>query len=130
MRLPYPSCRLLVLVLLAGVLLFAGAAGLRAHQAGDDPSGHWSLWPVSRPTVPAVRDVPWVRNPIDAFVLHKLEAVGLAPSPAAESRTLIRRLSFDLTGLPPTPEEVSTFLADQSPDAYEKLVDRPLASPA
>ena len=97
-----------------------------SRRAGRD---WWSLQPVRRPQPPAVRRAGWVRTPIDAFVLQKLEASGLAPAPEAEKRQLIRRLSFDLTGLPPTPEEVDAFLNDTSPDAYERLVDRYLASP-
>ncbi|MBB6048815.1 DUF1553 domain-containing protein [Armatimonas rosea] len=89
----------------------------------------WSLQPVALPAVPAVKTVGWVRNPIDAFVLAKLEAKGLRPAPEADKRTLIRRVTFDLTGLPPTPQEIDAFLADTSPTAYEKLVDRLLASP-
>ena len=84
--------------------------------------------PPSRPPVPECGP-RWARNPIDRFILARLEAGGLAPSPEADRVTLIRRLSFDLTGLPPTPEEVDAFVADERPDAYEKLVDRLLASP-
>jgi mono/diheme cytochrome c family protein len=90
---------------------------------------HWSLLPPSRPDLPAVRGTAWVRNAIDQFLLSRLEQEGLIPSPEADRRTLIRRLSFDLTGLPPTPDQVDRFLADEDPDAYEKLVDRLLASP-
>ena len=75
------------------------------------------------------RGAAWVRNPIDAFILAELEENGLPHAPEADRPTLLRRLSFDLTGLPPTPEEVDAFLADRSPDAYERLVDRLLASP-
>jgi mono/diheme cytochrome c family protein len=89
----------------------------------------WSLQPVRRPEVPQVQDAAWVRHPIDAFVLAKLEENGLSPAPEADRRTLIRRVKFDLLGLPPTPEEIAAFLADGSPDAYERLVDRFLASP-
>ena len=89
----------------------------------------WSLKAIHRPELPAVRGREWVRNPIDPFILARLEAVGLMPSPEADKRTLIRRLSFDLTGLPPTPEEVRQFQSDESPEAYEKLVDRLLGSP-
>ena len=88
----------------------------------------WSLQPLVRPPVPAV-EYQWPRTPIDAFILEKLEANSLAPSPEADRRTLLRRLYFDLTGLPPTPEETQAFLADESPGAYEALVDRLLASP-
>jgi hypothetical protein len=90
---------------------------------------HWSLISPTRPSFPAVRRADWVRNPIDAFVLARLEKEGLAPSPEAERTTLIRRVTLDLTGLPPTRAEVDAFLADSSPDAYEKVVDRLLASP-
>ncbi len=90
---------------------------------------HWALIPPERPRPSDVRLAGWVRNPIDAFVLARLEAEGLAPSPEADRATLIRRASLDLTGLPPTPEEVDAFAADSSPDAFERLVDRLLASP-
>jgi hypothetical protein len=88
----------------------------------------WSLVPPRRPAVPAV-SAAWLRNPVDAFILAGLEARGLKPAVAAERRTLIRRATLDLTGLPPTPEEVAAFEADGRPDAYERLVDRLLASP-
>jgi mono/diheme cytochrome c family protein len=97
-------------------------------SAAADPADWWSLRPVVRPPVPAA-DPKWGRTPIDAFVLAKLRGKGLAPSPEADRRTLIRRLSFDLIGLPPTPEEVEAFETDPAPDAYERLVDRLLASP-
>ncbi len=88
---------------------------------------HWSYVPPVRPEVPAVSHAGRVRNPIDAFVLDRLEAEGLEPQPEADRVTLIRRLSLDLTGLPPQPEAVDAFVADQSPEAYERLVDRLLA---
>ncbi len=90
--------------------------------------GHWAFEPPVRPRVPIVKDAKWPRNPIDAFVLARLEAEGLHPSPEASKNTLIRRVSLDLTGLPPTPVEVDAFVADKSPNAYEKVVDRLLAS--
>lgn len=93
---------------------------------------HWSYEPVVRPEAPAVSPEgyeDWGRNPIDAFVLRRLAQKGFIPSPEADRVTLIRRLSFDLRGLPPTPEEVERFVSDTSPNAYEKLVDRFLASP-
>ncbi|WP_309709968.1 DUF1553 domain-containing protein [Armatimonas sp.] len=89
----------------------------------------WSLQPVGLPHTPTVKNTSWGRNPIDAFVLAKLEAKGLRPAPEADRRTLIRRVTFDLTGLPPTPQEIAAFLADKTPHAYERLVDRLLASP-
>jgi mono/diheme cytochrome c family protein len=90
---------------------------------------HWAFQPVKRPAVPDVKDKAWVANPIDAFILSKLEAKGLKPNPPAAKRELIRRVTYDLTGLPPTPEEVEAFANDLSSDAYEKLVDRLLDSP-
>ncbi len=105
----------------------AGAPYPSAAAAGDGT--WWAFRPVQAPPVPAVRD-PWVRNPVDAFVLRKLRAAGLRPNPEADRRTLIRRATLDLTGLPPTPEAVEAFVADRSPDAWEKVVDRLLASPA
>ena len=89
----------------------------------------WSLQPVRKPFPPKVADKTWAKSAVDRFVQAKLEAKGLRPSKPADRRTLIRRVSFDLTGLPPTPEEVDAFVADKSPDAYEKVVDRLLASP-
>jgi hypothetical protein len=90
---------------------------------------HWSFVAPDRPEVPGVTDSHWPRGPIDRFLLARLEAAGLHPAPEADRTTLIRRVTLDLTGLPPTPAEVDAFLADQSPDAYETLVDRLLASP-
>jgi hypothetical protein len=89
----------------------------------------WSLQPVARPPVPVVIHRDWCRNPIDAFLLARLEAEHLQPAPEADRVTLIRRLEYDLTGLPPTPEEVEAFVADPAGDAYERLVDRLLESP-
>ncbi len=96
------------------------------QRAGKD---WWSLQPLRRPVVPMVKQATWVRSPIDAFIAKALEVNGLSPSPEADRRTYLRRLKFDLLGLPATPEEVEIFQKDQSPDAYEKLVDRYLASP-
>src|SRR5579862_3745117 len=98
-------------------------------QITKDNDKPWAYSPPERHLPPAVEDKAWVRNPIDAFVLAKMEKAGVKPAPTAVRLTLIRRLTFDLTGLPPTPEEVLAFLADDAPDAYEKLVDRLLASP-
>ncbi|MCC6494497.1 MAG: PSD1 domain-containing protein [Pirellulales bacterium] len=90
---------------------------------------HWAFQPVQQPQLPAVAHDAWGRTPIDCFVLAKLEAAGLAPAPPADRRTLVRRATYDLTGLPPTPEEVQAFVDDADPAAYERLVDRLLASP-
>src|SRR5262249_55984099 len=89
----------------------------------------WSLAPLRRPELPQVKDKAWSDNPIDLFVLAMLEAKGMLPSPPADRRTFIRRVTYDLHGLPPTPEEVDAFVNDQSPDAFDRLVDRLLASP-
>ncbi len=89
----------------------------------------WSFVPPKRPAAPEVKDKAWPRNPIDNFILARLESEGLKPSPEADRATLLRRVYFDLTGLPPTPAEIDAFVADRSPDAYEKRVDQLLASP-
>ena len=98
-------------------------------KAGAEYQLHWSLIPPERPLPPPVEDASWVRNPIDRFVLAKLEEHGLRPAAEADRRTLARRLSLDLTGLPPRPEAVEEFVNDGSPQAYERFVDRLLASP-
>jgi hypothetical protein len=95
----------------------------------DKDRAHWAFRPIHRPAAPAVKDRNWTTNPIDTFILAGLEAHGLKPNPPASRNELIRRVTYDLTGLPPTPAEVQAFLADQAPDAYEKLIDRLLASP-
>ncbi len=90
---------------------------------------HWSFIPPKRPPVPQPKNPHWAKTPIDDFILSRLDKEGLAPSEEADRSTLIRRVTYDLTGLPPTPNEVEAFLADNSPNAYEKVVDRLLASP-
>ena len=128
-------CRILYILAL---LIPSIAISLIPALAGDAPARHsftaeqrsyWALQKVTRPALPAVHNPVWVRNPIDAFVVSQLEAKGLTPSPPADRVTLIRRVSLDLIGLPPTPEEVEAFLADRSPNAYENVVDRLLGSP-
>jgi hypothetical protein len=96
--------------------------------SGAEYQAHWSFLPPRRPALPAVKDGGWVRNPIDAFILARLEATGLRPAPEADRRTLARRLSLDLTGLPPDPAEVEKFVNDPRPDAYEKYVDHLMES--
>src|SRR5688500_9190099 len=93
-------------------------------EQGAEWEGHWAFVKPAKAELPAVKREGWEKNPIDRFVLAKLEAAGLEPAPAASRETLIRRVTFDLIGLPPTIEEVKAFVADDSPDAYEKLVDR------
>jgi len=106
-----------------------GAVWPESADTVTESSTHWAYQPLVQADPPEVRDQAWVRTPIDAFVLQELEERGFEPSPEADRRTLIRRVTFNLTGLPPTPEEVQVFLADDAPDAYERVVDRLLASP-
>ena len=96
---------------------------------GATRSKHWAYVPPRRPAIPKTKNAAWIKNPVDAFILSRLEREGLHPSPQANKVTLLRRLSLDLTGLPPTVEEIDVFLADKRPDAYERLVDKLLASP-
>jgi mono/diheme cytochrome c family protein len=90
---------------------------------------HWSFQPVRRPAIPDVSQPAWPRTPVDAFILNRLDAAGLSPAAEADRRTLLRRATYDLIGLPPTADELDAFVSDPSPDAYEKVVDRLLASP-
>ena len=105
------------------------AAASHPSSVMQAASNHWAFKAPARPALPKVQDTHWARNAIDRFVLARLEAEKLTPSPEADRVTLIRRVCLDLTGLPPSIQEVDAFLADQSPDAYEKLVERLLASP-
>ena len=110
--------------------LALGAERRQPRQSlSAEERAHWSFQAVHRPPVPQVRAANRVRTPVDAFVLAKLEERGLGFSPPAERRDLIRRVTFDLLGLPPTPIEVDAFVADPAPDAYERLIDRLLSSP-
>ncbi len=121
-----------------GVLGLGAFAAAARSQDADPPDRtwtaeqkqHWSFLPPRRTPPPPVKLKGWVRNPIDAFVLATLEDLGLAPAAQADRRTLIRRVTFDLTGLPPSPAEVDAFVADKRPDAFQRLVDRLLGSPA
>ncbi|MBV9398147.1 MAG: DUF1553 domain-containing protein [Bryobacterales bacterium] len=117
------------------LLLALGAATLalysaETHQFTDAQKSFWSLQPVKKPAAPAVKNQQWAKNPIDAFIFAKLQDQGLQPNPRADKLTLLRRVTEDVTGLPPTQEVIQQFLNDNSPDAYEKVVDRLLASPA
>jgi mono/diheme cytochrome c family protein len=98
-------------------------------EVNDQTRSHWAFQPVVRPEVPRVSHPDWVSNPIDAFLLARLDSAGLTPAPPADRAVLVRRLYYDLIGLPPTPEQVAAFLADDSPRAYERLVDELLDSP-
>ena len=111
-----------------------GAPDPRVAAAGtkggsDAGKKHWAWQPLKKPSVPEVKDSTWARTPVDSFILAKLEEKDLKPNPPADKPTLIRRATFDLIGLPPTPEEVADFVKDDSTDAFAKVVDRLLASP-
>jgi hypothetical protein len=106
-----------------------GARAPANEKPDDGSSSHWAFRPPVRPPLPAVKDASWVRNPIDHFILARLEKEGIPPSPQADRATLIRRLYLDLLGLPPDVADVDAFVADARPDAYERLVERLLASP-
>src|SRR5690349_6698665 len=116
-----------VLLVTAGLMSAGDPVDPEAKFIGSRDK-YWAFQPVVRPAAPPVSD-PWVLTPIDAFILSALRAKNLAPSPPADRIQLIRRLTFDLIGLPPTPEEIDAFTRDRSPNAYEKVVDRLLASP-
>src|SRR4051812_22500844 len=118
-------------VAILAVVLCAGAAAADETYTPAERR-HWAFQPRGKPAIPsftATSDRQWVRNPIDAFILARLQKEGLQPAPPADRRTLIRRVWFDLTGLPPSPEEVERFVADHSADAWPRLVDRLLDSP-
>jgi hypothetical protein len=108
------------------ILVVASGAG---GSPGGSASSHWAYQPVRNQPPPAVKDEAWVRSPVDRFILAKLEANGLRPSIAADRRTLLRRATYDLIGLPPTPAEIDNFLNDTSPDAFNNVVQRLLDSP-
>ena len=129
-RLPRDLPALLTLAVLVPFVVCL-ASPVRAQTADTysaDERAHWSLQPRSRPA-PPVTDGAWASKPIDAFSLDRLERANLRPAPRADRRTLIRRAYFNLTGLPPLPEEIAAFEGDPAPDAYERLIDRLLASP-
>jgi hypothetical protein len=107
----------------------AGLPGLKAEMAAKPGGDHWAFKSPKRPPEPVVRDQAWARTPIDRFVLARLEKENIRPSPEADKVTLLRRLHLDLTGLPPAPREIEDFLSDQRADAYERVVERLLASP-
>ncbi|MFO0840817.1 MAG: PSD1 and planctomycete cytochrome C domain-containing protein [Gemmataceae bacterium] len=106
------------------------AVGKKALVVSNKDRNYWAYRPLQKTEPPAVKATEWVRNPIDRVILAKLEAAKLTPAAVADRRTLIRRVTFDLTGLPPTPDEVERFVADPDADAFEKVVDRLLTSPA
>jgi hypothetical protein len=118
----------------AGVPWSPGAAAVPGAEEKKGPitdaaRTYWAYQPVQRPAVPPVKNTAWVQSPIDAFILARLEAAGLQPNPPADRVALVRRVYYDLIGLPPTPEQVDAFVTDPSPRAYEKLLDQLLASP-
>ena len=112
---------------LLGCLLAVLALSGVVH--GADPAGHWAFQPMADPVPPGIPGTNSLRSPVDAFVRAALQEAGLSPSPPAHRRTLLRRLSFDLLGLPPSTGEVEAFVQDPDPDAFARQVDRYLASP-
>jgi hypothetical protein len=121
----------IALGMLASCLSFAAdsAPAIPKDRFTPRQRSYWAFQPVRRPQTPSVKQQSWVRNPVDAFILSKLESKQIAPSAEADRATLLRRVSLDLIGLPPSDEEVRAFIADRSPKAYETVVDRLLASP-
>ncbi len=121
--------------ILSTAILIAAAAEVPVAPLGVYTAGerrHWAFQPRKDPAPPvfaAAPDKAWAKSPIDAFLLAALKSVGLRPALSADRATLLRRVTFDLTGLPPTPEEIDAFAGDKAPDAWEKVVDRLLASP-
>ena len=125
----------LAIVLILMVIATSLAADAPSKQPPAPPEtfnaeqrAHWAFQSLKRPALPEVKEFEWVRNPIDMFILAGLESVEFKYAGEADRVSLIRRVTFDLSGLPPTEKEVSSFLADARPDAYERLVDRLLAS--
>jgi mono/diheme cytochrome c family protein len=104
-------------------------ASAAKDEKAKDPRSHWAFQPVQDPPLPSVKDAAWPKRPMDRFILARLEQQGLRPVEPADKRALIRRVTFDLTGLPPTPGEVDAFLADGSAESFGRVVDRLLASP-
>ncbi len=129
----YNWCNVLRRILVTAVVTASFLAGAELEKYTSAERRHWSFQPRTNPDVPAFApsaDKAWVKNPIDAFILARLQKEGLKPAPPADRATLIRRVYFDLTGLPPVPEQVAKFVKDRSPNAYAKLIDELLASPA
>src|SRR5262245_24795941 len=116
-----------------GVAMLLPLVGIAAVGAAEKPAspsrGNWAYTTPQQPSIPSVSNRAWIANPVDAFILAKLEEQKLQPSPRADKLTLLRRVTFDLTGLPPTVDEQEAFLSDRSDDAYRKVVDRLLKSP-
>ena len=123
------KARRLAVAVTFGALFGIAAPPAPDREFRDSERRYWALQKVVRPPVPAVQSRAWVRTPVDAFILARLEEKKITPNSPADKVTMIRRVTLDLTGLPPTPEEVNAFLDDNSPQAYEKLIERLLASP-
>ena len=113
----------------ASLFIVSALAEFKTSLADEPAKPYWAYQPLTGIAPPGVKDKSWSKNAIDLFVLQKLEAHNLAPNSPADRVVLIRRIFYDLTGLPPTPEEVDAFVADSAPDAYERWIDRLLSSP-
>ena len=132
MRMGWLLSRIIFLQVYTAAFCYADESGANHIEPPitESDRDHWSLKPRHRVDIPATNFAHWQRNDIDAFIARGLERQGLTPQPEADRRTLIRRVSLDLTGLPPAPDDVAAFIADESPHAFEALVDRLLASSA
>jgi len=115
--------------LASAILLVLAWAASPLPAAAEDDRDWWAFQPLVNPEIPAVQDERWSQNPIDRFIYHRLAENKIQPAPQADRTTLARRLYFNLIGLPPTPEQIDDFVADQSPEAWEKLIDRLLSDP-
>ncbi len=125
-----PRCASAVAVLLGCLTLGSDAAAqVPPKPLSSEDRNHWAFQPPRRSEPPAIKNRTWARNPIDRFVATRVETNGLSVSAEAERSTLLRRVSFDLTGLPPLPDDIDAFLRDHTPDAFERVVNRLLASP-
>jgi hypothetical protein len=124
-----PGATLLGGVFLSAACVCAAPAGNASDPFDAQDHAHWAFQKVVRPSVPSVKNTKWARNAVDAFILAELETRKIQPGGPADKATLLRRVSLDLIGLPPTPQEVDDFVADNSPDAFDRVVDRLLASP-
>src|SRR6185369_6978089 len=125
----FGAALLSILLFGSDIKIFAADSISQEHRFTAEERAYWVFKPLRRPQIPVVKNVQWQHNPIDAFIQAELEIQGLHPSPPADKLTLLRRVTLDLTGLPPTPEEADAFLADRSAKAFERVVDRLLASP-
>src|SRR5262249_33584845 len=120
----FKCCTVLPALFMPGLSYAQTAKSSQAAESQVTAADHWAFQPPRLPSVPCPRNNSWCRTPVDAFLVEQQEKAGIQPSPTADACTLLRRLTFDLTGLPPSPEQICSFLHDTGTDAYERLVDR------